>query len=416
MVDAMNMSFDQKAESLVAGVGTFPKMTHPLWKGFPQNQWKKAIESLDWGSSAKEATPFEQNALTQLPFETWNQSVLLLQNGSISWLQNENKKIQFRLNERFQIPNLLEDHQEDSFHKLTNEMSVPGFELEIPEGLILERPLVCLVNVADDGHWQIFNHQIRIGKRARATILFVQVGDQKNQGACAHIVTSSLGRNSQLGFARLSVSDASENSYFRSQFLLGQESELEFVDIAAGGKISRSETFVRLEEDLARASVSAMHLLKDHQVYDSRVCMIHQAPDTYSRQLVKSVVADHAHSLFGGTIVIEKNSQRVDSSQSHKALLISEKAKSSAFPELEVHADDVKAAHGSSTGRMDQEQMFYLKSRGLTEKEAVHLLSEAFVKDVVLKQNNPQLKVALEQTLNHILPQFIEQMESRWSV
>jgi Fe-S cluster assembly protein SufD len=126
------------------------------------------------------------------------------------------------------------------------------------------------------------------------------------------------------------------------------------------------------------------------------------------------VVAGKAQSLYGGSVVIQKDAQKVDSSQSHKALVISKGAKASAFPELEVHADDVKATHGSSTGQMNKDEIFYLKSRGLSQEDSIHLLSEAFVRDVVLKVSDPHVRGLLEDLVGMWLPDFVREMESQW--
>lgn len=410
MAGELKMAFNDKAKSVFQNFDGFPKPSHPLWKGFPQLKWQKSLESMDWRNAS---SPREKEEI-KVPFAMEDLHTLMFNGERVEWLKNESPDVQFRVNDAFAQPDILSGHLQDSFHGLSNKLASPGLELEIKEGVSLEKPLLCLLDVDTRNSWKNFSHQVRLGRGAKATILFFRANRVDDQSLSSHLVSANLGKASHLNFVQLGSLQHISHSYFRSFFRLGKESELEFIDMGYGVQFGRSEVFVGLEDRFANAKVSGLHLLKDEDVYDTRVRVKHLAPETQSYQNFKCVVADKAHSLFGGNIVIEKEAQKVDSSQSHKALLLSKAAKASAFPELEVNADDVKAAHGSSTGQMDADQVFYLKSRGLSEAEATHLLSEAFIKDVILKQSDPKVRSLLEEVLSQMLPQFIGQMESKW--
>lgn len=408
MAGELKMAFNDKAKNVLQSFEGFPKPSHPLWKGFPQLKWQKALESMDWNNALEPSSNLEYS----VPFSYENFHVLTFDGERVAWLKNESSNIQVRKNEGFVQPDIFKGYLEDSFHGLSNELATAGLEIEIGEGTLLDKPLLCILDIKGKNSWRNFSHQLRIGKESRATLLFLRAN--KDQSLSSHLLTANLGERAHLNFVHVEGLLGSHLSYTRSLFKLGKESGLEFVDMGYGSSLGRSEIFVNLEDRFANAKVSGLHLLKDQDVYDTRVRVQHMAPETQSHQNFKCVVADKAHSLFGGNIVIDKDAQKVDSSQSHKALLLSKGAKASAFPELEVNADDVKAAHGSSTGQMDADQIFYLKSRGLSEADATHLLSEAFVKDVILKQSDGKVRRVLEELLSQMLPQFVGQMESKW--
>lgn len=348
--------------------------------------------------------------LSRLPFSIEKFSVLGFFGNEVKWLKNEPSSVRVGLKQNA----LSEASLSDSFQRLSNKMSRPGFELEIPEGVALERPVLCLMLTGPSSSWKTFSHRIKLAKSASASVIFAPGFDNDRNSLTSHLISGELEVGSDLKFAHLNSVELSENSYAHIHFIQKKESRLECVDLGYGVNLGRTEIHVDLNEAYATAHVSGIHLCRDSQVYDTRVKMMHHSADTTSRQNFKCAVADKAHSLFGGFIFIEKDAQRVDSAQSHKALILSKGAKASAFPELEVHADDVKAGHGSSTGQMDPDQIFYLKSRGLTEKESVRLLSEAFVNDVILKQSDANIRSFLEELLGRILPQFVGQMEAKW--
>ncbi len=402
----MNETFNAKAKSFFKSFEGFPKPTHPLWKGFPQNVWMKDLEKLNWRAGLSSGN-LNESSLKTLPFETEAFSVLAWDGKSARWIKNPLDSIQ--------IKSYLStsSFQADNFHKLVGALAQPGIEIEVPKNQKVEQPILLIFDKPEASSWNTLNHKIRMGQGSEMSLILMDSSSSTN-GFITHLIGVELEQASSLKMiAPLNV-DYVSHSYSKTHFQLAHSSKLEFLDLGIEAGLGRSEVHVDLKAPQAEAKVSTIHLLRDAQVFDTRIKMNHLAEETFSHQNVKCVVADKAHSIFGGNILIEKDAQRVQSAQSHKALILSKGAKSSAFPELEVRADDVKAAHGSSTGQLDKDQIFYLKSRGLKQEEAVHLLSEAFIKDVVLKLSDMHLRIVVDQILAQKLPQFVNQMESKW--
>ncbi len=123
------------------------------------------------------------------------------------------------------------------------------------------------------------------------------------------------------------------------------------------------------------------------QYIDNFAEVIHKKSDCRSNQLFKGVIDNKAVSVFTGKVYVAKNAQKTDSAQSNQNLLLTDSAKAYSRPQLEIYADDVACSHGSTTGQIDKEALFYLKTRGIPEQRAKTMLTKAFLRDVTDKIN-----------------------------
>lgn len=142
---------------------------------------------------------------------------------------------------------------------------------------------------------------------------------------------------------------------------------------------ARNEIDVALNGEEAQAILSGAMLLRGSDHADTTLRIAHNAPNGASRQIYKTVLADKSRGVFQGKILVAKGAQKTDGYQLSRALLLSDMAEIDAKPELEIYADDVKCSHGSTVGDLDENAMFYLRARGLSETEARALLIDAFV-------------------------------------
>lgn len=150
-----------------------------------------------------------------------------------------------------------------------------------------------------------------------------------------------------------------------------------------GASPVRDEMDVSLDGEEAQAVLNGIMLLRDHEHADTLTRIVHNAANGTSRQTFKTVLDDSSHGVFQGKIVVAKGAQKSDGHQLSRALLLSDKAEMDAKPALEIYADDVKCSHGSAIGDLDEDAMFYLRSRGLSEKEARALLIHGFVSEML---------------------------------
>ena len=129
---------------------------------------------------------------------------------------------------------------------------------------------------------------------------------------------------------------------------------------------------------------------------DTTTDIEHLSPETYSSQLIKGVVGGEAKGVFQGKIYIAQDAQKTEGRQLHKALLLSDTAEVDVKPELEIFADDVKCSHGAACGELDQEQLFYMRSRGIGEKDAKQMLINAYFTDVMARIHNIKIQEWLQ--------------------
>lgn len=156
---------------------------------------------------------------------------------------------------------------------------------------------------------------------------------------------------------------------------------------------------ITLSGPRASCCIKAVYLSGQSDKSNLNIDIIHNAPETKSHQIVKGIVTDSAKTTFHGTIQIPRYSQKCIGNQNHRAVLLTSQASVTAIPELEIYADDVQCAHGSAVGELDGDALFYLMSRGISEKTARHILLEAMISDILPPSFEPVLQEWMTQNV-----------------
>jgi Fe-S cluster assembly protein SufD len=168
-----------------------------------------------------------------------------------------------------------------------------------------------------------------------------------------------------------------------SDVRLGAAAELRQTVLAWGARLQRHETHVRHPGRGASAEVNGAYVLRGKRHFDLTTVITHEGEGGSTRQLIKGVVADEARGVFQGRITVLQGADKTDARMGHHALVLSDRAEVDAKPELEIWADDVQCAHGNTVGSLDENALFYARSRGMPEPEARALLTEAFLGEAV---------------------------------
>jgi Fe-S cluster assembly protein SufD len=174
--------------------------------------------------------------------------------------------------------------------------------------------------------------------------------------------------------------------------------------ISLGGDLTRNDLRVSLDGEGARCSLDGLYLARGREIVDNHLRIDHVSPDCVSAQLYKGVLDDAARAVFNGRVVVAPGAQKTDARQSNRNLLLSDAAKVNSNPQLEIFADDVRCTHGSAVGRLDEEAVFYLRSRGVGRREAENLLTHAFAAEVVESIGIAIVRQRLEAILGQRLP------------
>jgi Fe-S cluster assembly protein SufD len=188
---------------------------------------------------------------------------------------------------------------------------------------------------------------------------------------------------------------------------LGRASRFISHSATIGGKLTRNDVHVLLAGEGADATLNGLVIIGGDQHCDNHTLLEHLAPNCPSYELYKHVLSDRATGVFKGKIYVHPEAQKTDSKQSSKSLLLSDDAQMNSQPALEIYADDVKCTHGSTTGPVDEEMVFYLRSRGVSLEAARHLLTYAFAADVTRRIKVEQVRRRIENIMaqQHGLPQ-----------
>ena len=157
------------------------------------------------------------------------------------------------------------------------------------------------------------------------------------------------------------------------------------------GAIVRNNVHVQVIGENAETNLFGTYLLNDKQVVDNHTTVDHKVAHCLSNELYKGVIDDKATAVFNGKVFVRKDAQKINAFQSNANVLMSDDATVNSKPELEIYADDVKCSHGSTTGQLDEEAVFYLRARGISEKSARNLVVSAFVNDALEKTENEEI-------------------------
>ncbi|MBE9604914.1 Fe-S cluster assembly protein SufD [Acetobacteraceae bacterium H6797] len=270
-----------------------------------------------------------------------------------------------------------------------------GLFIDLAEGV--EGGEIELLSLAlDYGRPAAFHprHLIRLAKGASLTLIESAQGTGKylhnpvfeiSVAEKATLVHGRLQQESREGFQLATVYASVESEGTYDNFVLN-----------AGGKLVRNEIHVGLLGTAAAAHLNGVQMLEDGQHADSFTALDHAAPNCPSRQTYKSVLSGRSKGVFQGKILVRQAAQKTDGYQMNQALLLSDEAEIDSKPQLEIYADDVKCSHGATAGALDEDALFFLRSRGIPQEQARAMLVEAFLVEAVEVVNDPKLREVVE--------------------
>src|SRR5690606_1713110 len=211
------------------------------------------------------------------------------------------------------------------------------------------------------------------------------------------------GRDARLLHARVQDESTGATLLHRTDAVLARDAEYRRLDLELGAALSRHELNVTLQGDNARLHANGVLLASGRRHLDTRLGIDHAARDTACELVWRGLGAGRARAVFHGGILIREGADGTRAALSNKNLLLSEQAEIDTQPALEIHADEVQAAHGATVGRLDPQSLFYLRSRGLPHAEARRLLTAAFCREPLAAMAGDDVRALLEARLDGAL-------------
>ena len=271
-----------------------------------------------------------------------------------------------------------------------------GVYIRIDKNVDIKKPLV-IINYTTSGYDNLFfnlHNLIVVERGASANILeYYTYGGELKSRYFANVVNEIyLAEGAKLNHYKVQYEAFKANHIALNVAELKKDAIYNSFCLQTGANIGRNETLVKLQEEGATTEVNAAYIMNGWATLDTTTDIEHLSPCTYSHQLIKGVVGGDAKGVFQGKIHIAPNATKTEGNQLHKALLLSDTAEVDVKPELEIFADDVKCSHGAASGELDENQLFYMRSRGIGAEEAKQILIEAYLDEVITKIQDENIR------------------------
>ena len=278
--------------------------------------------------------------------------------------------------------------KDDKFTALNNAAFNSGIFVHIPRNLVIEKPIHMLICLSDDGHSTISRNIIFADESSKATIVQELYSPQtETQQAYLELLNTNIAANAQLDITTLQMMDQHAVTFSTRHTDLAQDAKVNWYSGLFGSMLSRYKTEYFLNGSGASSNDSEVIFGNNEQSFDIQTNVIHESPSTEGRVVEKSILRNKSKSLFKGMIRIKENATKSNSFLSGRSILLDKDAKSDAIPGLEIFTNDVKATHSASVAQIDEEQIFYLKTRCLSHEEAERTIVEGFLEPLSRKMS-----------------------------
>ena len=294
----------------------------------------------------------------------------------------------------------------DAFVALNTAFLRDGVYVYLPRNTTVEGPIHLLFVTAAEGRVATYPRVLVVAEdNVEAQVVETFAGDG---GAYLTVPVTEfvVGRDARVDHCKVQQESTAASHIAAMHVHLAGNGRFVSHSATLGGLLTRNDVAVTLAGEYADATINGLVLLDGTRHCDNHTKLDHAAANCPSHELYKHVLGGRSTAVFKGKILVREHSQKTDSKQTSKTLLLSDDAQMNSMPALEIYADDVKCTHGSTTGPMDEEQIFYLRSRGVPADTARHLMTYAFAADVTRRIRVDAVRARVENVMaaQHGLP------------
>ena len=288
-------------------------------------------------------------------------------------------------------------NDDNSLLSLNNSFSNKIHNILVKKNYSFKKPLIIYQITNEKVSNTNINFQLKFELEENSSIKIINLSDDNSEkNFINNLFNFNLGKNAILKNYKIDKKSNTNIKYDYSSIIQKENSISETFIFSSGSHYIKNEVNCNLEGKYSSAFINGIHLLSKNKHHEIRTKTNHLYENTKSYQLIKSVINDNSKSVYQGKIYVDSKAQKTDGYQLSKALLLNEQAEFNAKPELEIYADDVKCSHGSASGSLDDNSIFYLMSRGLNQTTAKELLINGFLLDVVEKITEDEIKKLLK--------------------
>ena len=303
----------------------------------------------------------------------------------------------------------------DPFAALNTALFEDGVFIQVPEGVSVEAPIYVLY-VTVPATMPTMNHPrnlIIAGKSSQVTVVedYVSLGE----GVTFSNAATELVAGDNASVSHYMIVREGDQAYNFSTLRIqqGRSANVATHSLLLSGALVRNNVHPVLAGEGSECLINGLFMAKGRQHMDNYMLVEHASPHCDSRQFYNGILNEQSHGVFHGRIIVHKDAQKTDAKQTNRNLLLSDDAQIDTKPQLEIYADDVKCTHGATIGQVDENALFYLRSRGLAEAAARHVLLLAFANECLDRMSSPQVRKHLEKLVMAGLPKAARNSHTR---
>jgi Fe-S cluster assembly protein SufD len=292
----------------------------------------------------------------------------------------------------------------DSILKLNEAISQNGFTISVDKNIVLKNPIEILFFSTTENSFSQYRNQISIGENSE--VKFVErLQNLKNSSSFInHFTKINCDKNTKVEYNKIQNNTEESQLIDTVNVYQEQDSTCNINTLIFGGSFNRNNLNFEQNGSNCESNMNGISVLNKNQLADNHTFVDHKNANCRSNEMYKGVYLDHSKGVFNGKIMVRPDAQKIDAFQSNNNLLLSDSSSIDSKPQLEIYADDVKCSHGCTIGQLDEDALFYMRSRGIGIEEAKAVLTYAFaseaIENISVEQVKKLAKDLLAQKLN----------------
>ena len=293
----------------------------------------------------------------------------------------------------------------DGVNAINGAFAAGGAFIKLKKGKSLSQPLI-IYHFSDSSNGFRFSQPrilVSIEANAQITIAETYFNIGGGESFTNEVIEICTGRDSVTKYIKLQNEGKLANHTGTTHVRQLERSNTHAVTVTLDGSIVRNNLNMVMEDEHAESHMYGLYLLNGNTIADNHTIVDNRMPHCESNELYKGIMDEKSTGVFNGKIFVRKDAQKTNAYQSNKNILIGDQASANTKPQLEIFADDVKCSHGCTIGKLDEDALFYLRARGISEKNAKALLLHAFASDILGQIENEAIKNHIEQLISERL-------------
>lgn len=274
------------------------------------------------------------------------------------------------------------------FNALNTAFTTDGVSIEIAKNAIIEDPIQLIYVTTGTAVLSSVRNILVANENSDATVVMGYYGEHADSNFTNVVTEIKVKQNASLSIHKIQHENNTNFHINTETVSQDRDSRFSLSTSTFSGAIVRNNVYVHVDGENAETNLYGLYLTDEKQLVDNHTVIDHKVPNCNSNELYKGVLDGQSTGVFNGKVFVREQAQKINAFQSNGNVLLSDNASMNSKPELEIYADDVKCSHGSTTGQIDEEAIFYLRARGISEKSAKSLMINGFVGEVVEQISN----------------------------